>query len=160
MKFLLIFVSVVFCCNALAETASCLSNKKRFLFQGENIIDQQTHLTWKRCSEGMAWNGTKCTGEITLMKLAEAKNTAKISGKGWRVPTVEELYSLLLNPCTGKATHKEILTDIHDIGENSAPYWTSSKAEVLPNFYYYIDFMSGQVDAHSSGFSLAVRLVK
>lgn len=94
-----------------------------------------------------------------MMSLTEAENTSKKIGHQWRVPTGEELYSLLTNPCTGKPT-KSILTDIHDLGENSAPYWTSTQAEGIPGFYYYIDFIHNIADAHSDGFSLAVRLVK
>lgn len=94
------------------------------------------------------------------MSLTEAKKAAKKAKNGWRIPTVGELYSLLLNPCTRKATRRNPFTDIHDFGENSAPYWSSSSAQGLPNFYYYIDFMDGHADAHSSGFALGVRLVK
>ncbi|CAG9295369.1 Lcl C-terminal domain-containing protein [Celerinatantimonas diazotrophica] len=160
MKFLLLFVSVVFFGNAFAQDAVCLTDKKRFSFQGETLIDHQTHLIWKRCSEGMRWNGSKCTGEIALLSLTEAKSAAKKAGDGWRVPTAGELYSLLINPCTGKATHSKLFTDIQDLGENSAPYWSSSAAEGLPHFYYYIDFIHARADAHSSGFALGARLVK
>lgn len=145
--------------NLIAAPASCIAEAKRFTFHNESIIDHQTNLTWRRCSEGMMWNGKTCIGESTLMTQAEATERVIESGEHWRLPTIDELYSLFTNPCTGEPT-RHTLSDIRDMGENSAPYWSSTQVEDIQNFYYYVDLLHGYVDAHSGGFSLAVRLVR
>jgi hypothetical protein len=64
------------------------------------VLDQRTHLVWRRCAEGRGWSGTTCTGPGTVFlegtdatdhALAEAART----GKPWRVPNVKELSSLV-----------------------------------------------------------------
>lgn len=65
---------------------------------GAEVTDAQTGLIWRRCAEGMAWNGQTCTG--TALNLvhssaeALAKREAARDKKAWRLPTFKELQSL------------------------------------------------------------------
>jgi hypothetical protein len=59
-------------------------------------------LTWKVCTEGRSRTGSVCTGAATpvaangAQALADAANGAKFAGlEGWRVPSQQELRSLL-----------------------------------------------------------------
>ncbi len=60
---------------------------------GQEVTDTSTKLVWKRCVEGMKWDGKTCAGKATKLKLADARELAK-SGS-WRLPTKEELSGML-----------------------------------------------------------------
>jgi Protein of unknown function (DUF1566) len=65
---------------------------------GSEVIDSATGLTWRRCSEGMTWSGSTCTGTAATytheQALLRGKSEATASGKAWRVPNVKELSSI------------------------------------------------------------------
>lgn len=60
---------------------------------GSAVRDSETKLTWKRCLEGMNWNGTTCEGEAIKISLREAEKRWK-GTDGWRIPTLVELKSI------------------------------------------------------------------
>lgn len=60
---------------------------------GQEVTDSTTKLVWKRCVEGMKWDGKTCGGKATKLKLADAKDMTK--GGNWRLPTKDELAGLL-----------------------------------------------------------------
>lgn len=62
--------------------------------KGAEVYDKKTQLTWKRCAEGMKWDGNTCTGEPLEMSWFKMKDTYPASGKGWRVPNIDELATL------------------------------------------------------------------
>lgn len=49
---------------------------------------------------------------------------------------------------------------MHKNLDEGSPYWSTSRMEKMPTLFYYVDFMNGQVDAHSEGFVMAVRFVR
>ena len=59
------------------------------------VYDKKTDLTWQRCSVGLRWNPTTsyCVGIKKTMTFDEA-NASSLSG-GWRMPTIDELRTLL-----------------------------------------------------------------
>lgn len=57
------------------------------------VLDNWTHLQWRRCLEGQSWNGVACTGSPLLIDLYAALSTAN-NHPGWRVPGIKELDSL------------------------------------------------------------------
>ena len=65
---------------------------------GEEVTDSNTRLVWRRCSEGMHWDGKTCTGRLVKYKYAGARSAAesaaKNTRKAWRIPTREELVTL------------------------------------------------------------------
>ncbi|WP_090380187.1 DUF1566 domain-containing protein [Pseudomonas anguilliseptica] len=132
----------------------------RFVLKGGEVLDLQTHLRWQRCSFGMEWDGLGgCSGKQKLVTLKEAQRSAVALGDGWRLPSAVELHSLV------DVSHSDVVIDTVvfpggvDQGEG-AKYWSSSQVEDIPSLFYYIDFLSGAVDGHSQGFSLAVRFVR
>ncbi|MGZ5892000.1 MAG: Lcl C-terminal domain-containing protein [Caldimonas sp.] len=65
---------------------------------GQLVTDSTSGLVWRRCAEGMKWNGSICAGKPLKYSFAGAKaaaSAAAADGKGWRVPTKEELLSLV-----------------------------------------------------------------
>ncbi len=65
----------------------------------QEVLDTQTGLIWRRCVEGMTWNGTTCVGEPFGAMLQEglqrAASEARLTGKAWRLPNIKELTSLV-----------------------------------------------------------------
>jgi hypothetical protein len=71
----------------------------RWLVHGQQVTDAQTRLTWRRCVEGMTWDGSTCKGKPVRYTwseaLAHAQDAAAGTGLAWRVPNVKELESLI-----------------------------------------------------------------
>jgi hypothetical protein len=74
---------------------------KRFVVSPnqQEVTDQLTKLTWRRCVEGRAFDGTRCAGKPLALTwtntLAHALQQAHDTGVAWRMPNVKELASLL-----------------------------------------------------------------
>jgi len=66
---------------------------------GQEVTDSQTGLIWRRCAEGMNWDGSTCAGAATPFTheaaLQRATAQAASSGKAWRLPNVKELSSIV-----------------------------------------------------------------
>ncbi len=111
------------------------------------VTDVQTHLRWMHCALGQTWNGGMCTGEAARYTWQDAQNTAY---GGWRVPSREELRSLVYcssgqpktwndtgNACEGNYTRPTI---------NSAAFPNTPES----------NFWSALPDAGDSGFAWGV----
>ncbi len=81
-------------------TPPAFANRYSPSSDGKEITDSQTGLIWRRCAEGMVWNGDTCTGtalSITHSSAeARAEQEARQDKKAWRLPTVKELKSLYI----------------------------------------------------------------
>lgn len=93
------------------------------------------------------------------MRLDDAKKLVQKLGNGWRIPTIEELYGIVETKCSNPAIDTVVFPDVKNLGEGLS-YWSISRMKELPKLVYYVDFMNGQVDAHSGGFVMAVRPVR
>lgn len=147
--------------------AGCVKGKSpklvlsRFVLSGEEAYDKRTHLTWARCSVGTRWHEShhQCTGSVMLLSPDEGRAYAQKLGRGWRVPSIDELASIIEPSCREPAINTVIFPDVRYISEGS-PYWSNTQYEDMPTLRYYVDFMNGDVDARSDGVSAAVRLVR
>ncbi len=166
-KLIAMFVIVFACfntCLSLAKTSKLQQHEgsapSRFVLNRGEVFDKLTNLTWCRCSAGSTWTeGIGCVGSPKLMSFEEAKQFAKQADDGWRIPTIEELHSIVEQDLENPAINPIIFPNVQDFSEG-APYWSATRVEEIPILIYYIDFMSGRVDGHSEGFIMAVRLVR
>ncbi len=153
-------VSVLVHDNALAACGSRTARATRFVLKQAEAYDPHTGLTWQRCSVGMTWKkGHGCAGERALLSVEDAMKAARAAGPGWRVPSVKELYTLVDTACGTPPADVTAFPDLHLKSEDSASYWTASEVGAA-GLVYYIDFATGEADAHSRGYNLAVRLVR
>lgn len=86
--------------TALSATAACFANPPAAPSpspppDAASVTDPATGQVWRRCVEGMAWNGKACTGEPLRLTRAEAiaraRAVAQAEGLDWRLPRVTEL---------------------------------------------------------------------
>src|SRR5262249_37829178 len=89
--------------SALPAFADCDSSQPtrtpttRYQLRGGEVYDKTTDLTWQRCSIGQRWKeGAGCVGVIKQMSWDEAKGQA---GSGWRLPSKDELTTLIAPTC-------------------------------------------------------------
>ena len=63
------------------------------------VLDVQAKLVWKRCVEGMIWDGGTCQGQAQLLDHTQAQAVAKTAFEAtrlpWRLPHVTELKRLI-----------------------------------------------------------------
>lgn len=110
-------------------------------------------LSWKFCSEGSTWNGTGCSGQPSRVAaggaqaLAHAANSAKFAGStDWRVPTLQELRTLLQLEKDVNGSNLLPGSFAGDPGAADAlpQYWTNGRASTGTQAWL-VDF-SGGVD--------------
>lgn len=151
------------------------------------ITDITTNLQWQRFNVGQRWENGGVVGKNDLLTFDEAPEAAQqcnyLGYTDWRVPTIEELKSLVYSstglPKTWNDTGEECEGDYQkpticleafpwpDFDENNdwtSVVWSSSPDACDPNFLWDCDFRG---DGYSSGSDnsnrynyLRVRLVR
>ncbi len=108
---------------------------------GQEVTDSQTNLIWRRCAEGMNWDGSTCSGAATTFTheaaLQRAAAQAVSTGKAWRLPNVKELFSIAdksrsnpaIDPTAFPATPSNWFCSASPLVGNSYGAWDV-------NFYY------------------------
>lgn len=108
------------------------------------ILDTQTGLVWRRNPEPGAYTFEEA--------FARASQVAEETGQAWRVPTVEELASLV------DRSRKEPASNFPDMSgirfRSSSPYVGNT------NLAWFVNFSYGFVDFSFRSSSNAVRLVR
>ena len=125
------------------------------------VIDLSKNIEWLRCSVGQQWTGETCHGETLLMNhevIAQAIEIAnKQLGPAWRLPSLDELYSLVCKKCSkGKKFDPKIFPNT-----DPRAYWTGEKNSMSKGSYWTVNFFTG----HKFGRfypeqEMAVRLVR
>jgi hypothetical protein len=87
------------------------------------FYDAKTNLIWQRCCVGQQWVDGKVTGNPQLLSWDEVQKTlAQESDKGWRLPTFEEVKTLIITTRIGYITKEGF--DFYEIKERSfADHW-------------------------------------
>ncbi|MFB2668694.1 DUF1566 domain-containing protein [Shewanella xiamenensis] len=155
------------------------------------ITDTQTNLIWMRCSLGQQWTGSTCAGLSMEMSWNEALKTAQsfsyAGHSDWRVPTVDELDTLvqcsagrapLARPngeysghtdgsCLGNNYQRPTINTsaFPNMPESSdSSYWSSSPYASDSSIAWFVHFGVGGVGRnYKNGFELSyinVRLVR
>lgn len=149
--------------TSLVQAQTCPDNIKRvapdtrYTIQagGEEVLDKQTQLIWKRCAEGLS--GSDCnTGEAGIytweLALALADNT-------WRLPDIKELASLVETACYYPTINSTFFPNTRN-----GLFWSSSSVSVTSSHYaklaWQIIFSYGFQVATYKSENAYVRLVR
>ena len=74
---------------ALVASASQAQGRFTISSDGQEVTDTTTKLAWRRCAEGLRWDGKACTGKLKTFKYSEAKDAAAAAAKGMAAPQRE-----------------------------------------------------------------------
>ena len=119
---------------------------------GQEVTDSTTKLVWKRCVEGMKWDGKTCAGKATKLKLAAARDAAK---GGWRIPTKDELVALM-----DKKGKKATLDKASFPAAPAKVHW-AIRPEATDNLnQWLVDMGNGHAFGNTNATGKFVRLVK
>lgn len=115
---------------------------------GSEVRDTKTDLVWARCSVGLRWEGSKCSGKPKKVGWETARN---LEGNGWRLPTIIELDSLI--ECKTQRVDKFYLCEG---GENGIRFRTKVFAEEELGCYWSSTVRNGYVMARCFNDSMSV----
>ena len=120
---------------------------------GQEVTDSNTKLVWKRCVEGMKWDGKTCAGKPTKMTLAAARDLAKTGT--WRMPNKEELVGLM------DKKGKKMVLDKATFPATPAKLHWAIRPESTDNLnHWLVNFGNGHAFGNTRAGSNFVRLVK
>jgi len=128
---------------SLAMAQTCNPNIPRdkpdilytFSSDGKEVYDSKTGLTWKRCSEGMFWDGLSCSG--TALNFTWEEALARTS-EGWRLPNKNELDSLADRACFDFSINEYAFPNVQRYS------WSSSVNTMNNTYVWGFDFKYGQ----------------
>lgn len=145
---------------ALVVTPGLAQSRFTISADGQEVLDTKTNLTWRRCAEGMKFDGKTCTGKPTPLLLADAKklalSAAQTENKGWRVPNKDDLVALV-----DRTQKKKPKIDIVAFpGTPSALFWS-----LRPGFNdnlnaWLVNFANGKVYGNEGERKNNLRLVR
>ena len=140
---------------ALAAVSSQAQGRFTISADGQEVTDTTTKLTWRRCAEGMAWDGKTCKGNLLKVKFAGAKAAVSGVGKGWRIPSREELVGLV------DMTKKEPRIDPMAFPATPAlPFWATKAGSDDNLNAWLVSFANGKVKANLGEAKFPLRLVR
>ncbi len=130
---------------------------KYIAYDNGTVLDTETGLMWMRCLLGQTWNDKTCMGEAEGFTWDDA---CKQSGNGfagysdWRVPTIEELKTLVDKTQSGAKIHPQAFPNTPDF------VWSSSAYANASGGAWGVYFSSGYDNSSSRSSSHHVRLVR
>ncbi|MBU3897990.1 MAG: DUF1566 domain-containing protein [Gammaproteobacteria bacterium] len=146
----------------------CNNDDGRFNdFNDGTIDDRVTGLMWKTCPEGYAYSGGACTAaagskvaftaNADVVPQLAAANAAKASGySDWRIPTKNELASLVSRACSGAAIDSKFV-----LGAGNLNFVTATlDADAPTTRVWGISFEEGSIGPNSLSDSFKLRLVR
>lgn len=149
--------------SGVAQAQICRKGVAEHPFQqrgAQIVIDQRTGLQWQRCPIGQS--GAQCEkGEAQRLNAHQAHdqvfviNRHGLAGfKDWRLPTREELQTLLSPRCVDPAI------DLRAFPHTPPLWFWSASGEGDQYAAWYVDFKTGFVDQDDRNLPNAVRLVR
>jgi Protein of unknown function (DUF1566) len=132
---------------------------------GSMVLDKATNLVWQRCSVGQQWNGNDCAGKASSFTMVQAK---RIAPEGWRLPTKDELLTLLWcsyptksSASCNTASEKPRIDTL--VFPDARDYvWTSTINDKVSDWAWMVMFIEGDLRENnfintSGGFARFVR---
>ena len=141
-------------CSSLLAMCSQAQTSSRFFFSadGQEVMDSKSNLIWRRCVEGMEWDGTTCAGSAITLTQEEALLRSTLltinAGIAWRLPKEKELFSI--------ANKTGISPEVSSSSFPETPpswFWTDAPVVGVPDYFLSVGFCddgSGVMETKSS----------
>ncbi len=138
------------------EHKSTPNSRFQIISNGNEVQDKQTGLTWQRCSLGQSWDGQTCQGTAVGYKWKEAKTQAKKLGNGYRLPTIQELSSIIETDCDSPSINTQIFpnTATNDF------YWSSTTHRSYSHDAWIVGFKNNYVYYYYKKYPHLIRAVR
>jgi len=145
------------CTVAISPTITKFTDGKEVV----TVVVDSSSLMWKKCVEGLA--GDKCengspklfTWQKALQRPKEVNESGAANFKDWRLPTLNELLSLVERQCQHPAINPNHFPNTPSLAHwSQTPYADVPDSAWVINFYYGLPFFD-----HRSSL-LPVRLVR
>lgn len=135
-------------------SADCVRDKDTNRFQVEDtfVTDRISRLTWMRCPAGQTHNGTTCAGAIAELPWNEADAFANVRAGEWRLPTIEEIETLIDTTCGDKIWPDAFTMPATEI-------WTASPGFPVNDVAAIVDTANGAIWGTGKGVARAFLLV-
>jgi|GEM_PF-818862 len=118
------------------------------------VVDLETGLEWRRCTNGSEWNGSECVGESEEYELVQAQS--QNFEEGWRVPNREELEALVhcssgladegieSKGCRTDSRSPTLNDKVFPGAQPKSLYWSSTPTVKLDDSYWTVNFFNGE----------------
>ena len=125
------------------------------------LTDNQSKLSWMRCSLGQAWSGKKCSGTPSTYTWQAAQDEASklnlLGGYGgradWRVPQIPELAMIVERQCSNPRTNIKMFP------QTPANFFWTATTPADPGNAYVLSFGADGAKYKGKQEKLHVRLV-
>lgn len=140
---------------------------------GTEVTDLGSGLVWRRCVEGMHWDGATCAGTPEGYSHGQAPQQAAAqwaaTGLGWRLPTAKELDTLdaicpqpagepAIFPATPEGWYWSVSPNTGYL--NYELYLDFVKDYYNLGYAWYVNFLNDSVHGYNRGLTKYVRLVR
>ena len=134
----------------------------RFIqYDNGTVRDNVTQLVWMRCAVGQSWDATneQCSGDPIKYTwqgaLQYAHGLIYADARGWRLPNIKELASLVERQCARPSINIEVF-------DNTAAddYWSSTPSLIELDAAWVVAFDSGSNALKDKQLATYIRLVR
>lgn len=119
------------------------------------VLDKHTKLTWKICAEGQRYLAGNCSGSAHRFTFNEAFENFGRESSDWRLPSMDELDSIVEWRCQYPALNERIFPDSPD-----ASFWSGSVSVDDSSYAWLMFFSIGSSTTVAKTNSAAIRLVR
>ena len=139
------------------EVETTPSAEFNLLEDGAVVRHQRTTLEWQRCALGQRWDAESngCVGRPASHTWTKAMRLADKAGDDWRLPTGEELLTIVEKCHDGPAINPQVFPNTP-----SGLYWSSSVDTGGLERAWSVSFFSGQYFRAGKSQNGRVRLVR
>lgn len=137
---------ILACALTCATTAVAAAPTGHFQVDGEVVQDTATKLTWQRISPTKNYSNTDAAAYCASLDLR---------GKGWRLPTIKELHTLVDESRTLPAIDVDAFPDTQPTF-----FWTGSSLSKFPQYTWVVNFADGTDSWFPGDLAQRVRCVR